>query len=163
MNVFPNGNTTLTETVATHNNGTKATVAANTEDTVAADTKDTVAANTKDAITADAGITPTSVAEPIKATSIVASTLHSLPSQVSLNAIDEASVPAFLLSHGKGKREVNIFHYLRDVKDPHFQQVLFHYLHFEIGDRSKGGGLLPTTNHPVTGGKGWFTESVNCE
>jgi len=58
------------------------------------------------------------------------------PSPVSLDTIDEASVPDFLIHHGKGKREVNIFDYLNKVDDPHFQRVLFHYLHFEINDKS---------------------------
>ena len=63
------------------------------------------------------------------------------------DVIDEANVPGFLLQHGKGKREVNIFRYLNEVEDPHFRQVLLHYLHFEIN--AGVGGSLPTSGRPV--------------
>jgi hypothetical protein len=69
--------------------------------------------------------------------------------QALLKNIDEASIPSFLLRHGKGKREVNIFNYLQEVEDPHFQQVLSHYLRFEINDKSGMGGSLPTANRPT--------------
>ena len=59
------------------------------------------------------------------------------------------SVPAFLLSHGKGKRKVDIFDYLNQVEDPHFRQVLLHYIHIEASDKSGMSGLLPTSNRPV--------------
>jgi hypothetical protein len=70
-------------------------------------------------------------------------------SPASWNDIDESCVPAFLLRHGKGKREVNIFKYLHNVEDPHFQQVLLHYLHFEMNAESGVAMALPTGNRPV--------------
>ena len=59
------------------------------------------------------------------------------------------SVPAFLRSHGKGKCQVDIFDYLNKVKDPHFQQVLWQYIHIEIEDKSGASGFLPSTKRPV--------------
>lgn len=67
----------------------------------------------------------------------------------SSNDIDPASIPAFLLSHGKGRREVNIFAYLNEVTDPHFRRALFHYIRFEINDKSGVGGSLPTDHRPT--------------
>lgn len=69
------------------------------------------------------------------------------PSTLS-NAIDPDRVPPFLLSHGTGNCKVNIFNYLNEVKDPHFQQVLYHYLNFEISDKSCAVGSLPTAKCP---------------
>ena len=63
--------------------------------------------------------------------------------------IDGGSVPDFLLHHGKGKQEVNIFHYLNEVKNPRFRQVLLRYLHLEINNKSATGGSLPTAGRPV--------------
>lgn len=71
------------------------------------------------------------------------------PSPVPLNAIDETGAPAFLLRHGKGTREVNILKYLKKVEDPYFQQVLYHYLRFEVNNKSVTGGSLPTANRPL--------------
>ena len=73
---------------------------------------------------------------------------HLLPPPVLSNDIDMDSVPDFLRSHGKGKREVDIFNYLNKVKDPRFQQVLCHYILLEAED---------------TGGKGQYTQWVHCE
>lgn len=162
MDVSPDGDATLTETTATRDTATTTVIAANTETAFAVST----------------GIPSASVANPAGAPSMADSTLLSPLSQVSLNAIDEATIPTFLLSHGKGKREVNIFRYLKDVEDPHFQRVLANYLHFEINDKSGKGGSLPTTNRPAeisqwssrarpanlpdyTKGKRTFTDFIN--
>ena len=57
-------------------------------------------------------------------------------------------VPAFLLSHGTGSRQVNIFEYLNNHQDPHFRRVLYHYINFKANDKSKMSGSLPTTDRP---------------
>jgi hypothetical protein len=74
---------------------------------------------------------------------------HPLPPPLLSNDIDVDSVPAFLRSHGKGNREVDIFGYLNKTKDPRFQQVLRHYICIETNDRSRLGGTLPTAQRPV--------------
>ena len=76
-------------------------------------------------------------------------TSRSFPPPVLSNDIDMDSVPDFLRSHGKGKREVDIFNYLNKVKDPRFQQVLRHYILLEAEDRSRTGGTLPTAKRPT--------------
>ena len=43
---------------------------------------------------------------------------------------------------------MNIFKYLNELQDPHFQQVLFHYINFEANDKSNASGSLPTTDRP---------------
>jgi hypothetical protein len=63
--------------------------------------------------------------------------------------IDESRVPAFLLHHGKGTRAVDIFAYLNKIQDPHFRQLLFHYIQFEANDKSGMSGVLPTKKRPV--------------
>ena len=90
-------------------------------------------------------------ATPSAGSSIVTPTTasHSLHPPVLSSDIDVDSVPAFLRSHGKGKRKVNIFGYLDKVKDPRFQQVLQHYIHIEANDRSGVSGSLPTAKRPV--------------
>ena len=149
VDVSPNGDSTFIETPATHNTGTKVAVPPGAEDTVTTDTEDAVAADIEDVVAVNSGTTSTPTTEPIKASSTADPTLHSPPSQVLLSTINEASVPTFLLPHGKGKRAVNIFHYLQDVRDPRFQRVLFYYLRFEINCGSGASGSLPTTNRPV--------------
>ena len=67
----------------------------------------------------------------------------------SVTTIDKSKVPAFLLCHGKGARQVNIFAYLDKVQDPHFRQLLFYYIQFEANDKSGVGGALPTAKRPV--------------
>lgn len=62
--------------------------------------------------------------------------------------IDVENVPAFLRSHGKGNRRVDIFEYLNKLQDPHFQQVLFHYVEFENSSKSNTNGSLPTVGRP---------------
>ena len=95
----------------------------------------------------DPTVSDTQVPTPTEASSTPDSTLHLSP--VSLNIIDEVNIPTFLLHHGKGKREVNIFGYLKQVKDPRFQRVLFFYLNFEINDKSGTSGSLPTAKRPA--------------
>ena len=63
--------------------------------------------------------------------------------------INVESVPTFLLRHGKGKREVNIFAYLSKIKDPCFQKLLLHYIQLEASDKSGTGGTLPTAMRPA--------------
>ena len=70
------------------------------------------------------------------------------PPPVSLCPIDSGKVPAFLRSHGTGNRRVDIFKYLYERQDPHFRQVLLHYINFEANDKSGANGSLPTTNRP---------------
>ena len=151
----------------------------NTEDLVITDTKDPVTdtqgvtvTDTEDPITdtedptingtrvtsaadAEVSVTDTEVATTtltkiigIMPTTNPTTTLHP-PTLASLNDINKASIPAFLLHHGKGKHEVNIFGYLDEVTDTHFCQVLFQYLCFKINDRSGAAGLLPTKGQPV--------------
>ena len=86
-----------------------------------------------------AGSSPT-VNPPITATA-------TLP-PVSSHVIDLEKVPAFLRCHSKGSRKVDIFNYLNELQDPHFQQILFHYVNFEINDKSNGNGSLPTASRP---------------
>lgn len=76
-------------------------------------------------------------------------TMAVVPPPVSARPIDMEEVPAFLLSHSKGSRQVNIFKYLNELQDPHFQQVLYHYIKFETGDGSNANGTLPTAGRPV--------------
>lgn len=78
--------------------------------------------------------------------SITTTVTHPLASP---NVIDVGKVPAFLLSHGKGNRKVDIFQYLNKVQDPHFRQILFHYINFEANDKSGVGGSFPTGNRPI--------------
>ena len=66
-----------------------------------------------------------------------------------LTDIDVERVPSFLRSHGKGKRAVNIFDYLYQVKDPRFQQVLVHYIRIEANNKSGAAGTLPTAKRPA--------------
>ena len=66
-----------------------------------------------------------------------------------LDDIDVADTPAFLLRHGTRKRQVNIFDYLKSVKDPHFQRVLFYYLRLEISNKAGLSSALPTTGRPI--------------
>lgn len=80
------------------------------------------------------------------------------PSPALLDDIDEASVPAFLLLHGTGKRQVNIFAYLNEVTDPRFRRVLSHYLRFETDDRSEKARSLPTEERPAEVGR-WTTKA----
>ena len=65
-----------------------------------------------------------------------------------LGVIEPDEIPAFLRTHGTGNRRVDIFGYLNDVKDPRFQQVLFHYFKFEVNDKSTSPGSLPTAKRP---------------
>ena len=94
----------------------------------------TGAEDTEEPGAVDAGVTT--------ATKAVA---RSLP----LDDINMSDVPPFLLCHGTGKRQVNIFKYLKQSEDPRYQQVLFHYLRFEINDKSKMKPILPATERPV--------------
>ena len=71
------------------------------------------------------------------------------PLLVSSRLVDLEKVPAFLRCHGKGNRTVDIFNYLNKLQDPHFQQVLFHFVNFEINDKSNGNGSLPTAGRPA--------------
>ena len=48
------------------------------------------------------------------ATTLTTTSHPSSPPELSSGA-DKPRVPAFLISHGKGKREVNIFRYLKEV------------------------------------------------
>ena len=63
---------------------------------------------------------------PVEAMSLMHSSIASTivprpPSPLALSSnINMNSVPEFLLSHGKGKRKVNIFRYLNGVDDPCF-------------------------------------------
>ena len=77
------------------------------------------------------------------------STPCSLPTPTLSADIDATKVPEFLLSHGTGKRTVNIFAYLKQVTEPHFQQVLLEYLRFENRDKTKVKGTLPAAGRPV--------------
>jgi hypothetical protein len=71
------------------------------------------------------------------------------PLSTSSTLINVESVPTFLLRHGKGKREVDIFAYLNEVKDPRFRNLLLHYIQLEASDKSGTGGTLPTAMRPA--------------
>ena len=71
------------------------------------------------------------------------------PSLVSSTVIDGSKVPAFLLSHSKGARWVNIFAYLNEIQDPHFRQLLFHYIQFEAHSKPNLSRTLSTTGRPA--------------
>ena len=138
MNVSPDKDVPLTKTKDT--TLSKADITCNTG------AVDVVTTNTGN--TAATDIHVPAVTRLNKIPSATDSALHS-PSPVSFNTIDEVSIPDFLLCHRKGKQVVNISNYLRRVKDPHFQWVLFHYLHFEINDKSGMSGSLPTAKQPA--------------
>ena len=106
---------------------TKAAITTDIEDIVTTEIEDSSATDIK-----ETKVTSTSIAKHIKIPPAASSTFHTL-SSVSLSDIDKATIPTFLLCHGKGKREVNIFDYLKKVEDPHFQRILFYYLCFENG------------------------------
>ena len=84
-------------------------------------------------------MSPTADARPITAVAVF---------PISLSVIDPDKVPVFLRSHGTGNRRVDIFKYLDDVKDSHFQRVLLYYLNFKINDKSNSPGSLPTAKRP---------------
>jgi len=65
------------------------------------------------------------------------------------NEIDAGNIPTFLRVHGTGSRKVDIFAYLNEVQDPHFREVLFHYIDFELNDKSGTNGSLPTAKRPA--------------
>lgn len=148
-NTDPGDPATNADSAAT--NADSADSAATNADSAAASTEATSTTNVKakESTAIETEATPTVVTEPVTTTSAANLGLHSPLSPVSLNDIDEAIVPSFLLRHGKGKREVNIFGYLSTVGDSRFQKVLFHYLHFEVNDRSEQGGVLPTAKRPI--------------
>ena len=87
------------------------------------------------------------VAQPRLTTGSPQITVQTTPPSVT--TIDESDIPSFLLRHGKKARQVNIFAYLNKVQDPHFRQLLFHYIQFEVNDMSGMGGTLPTAKRPV--------------
>ena len=127
-----------------------------TDAPVATDTEHPVTTNADDPTNTDANNSATNAEDPTVTNSNnptnVGTELSTIArpafSSASLDDVDEASIPTFLLHHGKGKREVNIFGYLSKVEDPLFQQALFHYLRFEINEL-KGAGSLPTINCPA--------------
>ena len=84
-------------------------------------------------------MSPTTNARPITAVAVF---------PISPSVIDPDKVPVFLRSHGMGNCHVDIFKYLDDVKDSHFQQVLLYYLNFEINNKSNSPGSLPTAKCP---------------
>ena len=88
-------------------------------------------------------IKPTPVVDTPFVTTMVA------PPLVLSSVIDPAKVPAFLRSHGKGNRRVDIFEYLDKLRDPHFRRILFYYIRFEANDKSGAGGSLPTGGRPA--------------
>ena len=139
--------TTNTEDHATTN--TNNPVAANANSPVTANAGSPPSANTSNLATNDEDSTITSSKNPAIAGTVLSTTTRSVFSPASLDDIDEANVPTFLLRHGKGKWEVNIFGYLHKVNDPRFQRVLFHYLRFEINNQSKPTGSLPTVGRPI--------------
>lgn len=137
-------------------------IAANANDPIVTNTYSPIATNANDPRTANIDVPRTASTNDPPAASAgnptiidvgvltsTKATPRSPSSPASWDDIDEKGIPAFLLRHGSGKREVNIFEYLRGVEDPHFQQVLLHYLHFEMKNKSGKGGSLPTTGRPV--------------
>ena len=80
------------------------------------------------------------------------------PPPIFSDPINSEAVPAFLRSHGKGIRQVDIFAYLNEVQDPRFRQVLINYLNFEINDKSGLCSTLPTPNRPPEVGQ-WIAKA----
>ena len=112
------------------------------EDAVDMDIGNVVGMDTEDIVGTDTENLITTEVEDAVATGTPAT------SPVSLDDIDDATIPIFLLRHGTGSRQVNIFNYLKSVKDLHFQRVLFYYLRFEINTGSEPNRTLPTTKRP---------------
>jgi len=112
---------------------TDAEVAANTEASAATATQVNSATTTS---TTHSAITLTTTPQP------------SGPPELS-SGLGKPRVPAFLISHGKGKREVNIFHYLDEVQDHQFRRILLYYILIEANDKSGVNGSLPTAKRPV--------------
>ena len=96
--------------------------------------------------------------ELVGAITTTANTMSVVPLSALSNAIDIKRVPAFLCSHGKGNRRVNIFEYLNEVRDSHFRRVLFHYINFEDNDKSGASGSLSTTTRPIAIGQ-WLSKA----
>jgi hypothetical protein len=92
-------------------------------------------------------IVPNSPSPPALSNDIIPSDSPSSPA--SPNVIEAGVVPDFLLRHGKGRRMVNIYQYLNEVRDARFRQVLFHYINFEVFNDSGKGGSLPTAGRPA--------------
>lgn len=90
------------------------------------------------------GVTDTA---PLLRSSVTASS--DSPPQTSLNEIDVERIPTFLRRHGKGKRQVDIFGYLNEVKDPRFKNVLLHYIRIEVNGTSGAKEALATTKRPL--------------
>ena len=44
---------------------------------------------------------------------------------------------------------MDIFAYLNKINDPHFRQLLFHYIQFEANEKSGATGSLPTKKRPL--------------
>ena len=122
---------------------TNDTVSTNTDDVV---NTDVVRTDTDDVVHADADDIASPDTEDDIATGAL-TTVPRAPSPMSLDDIDAAAIPAFLLRHGTGKRRVNIFNYLESHKDSLFQPVLFYYLRLAI-KKPESNGSLPTAERP---------------
>lgn len=145
-----------TNTDKDHPTNTNKAVPTSTNNVGSADTDSVDPANTDNLASADTngaastdpcGVVGTDANDVVAAKVLTAAPCPS--SAASLDDIDAVTIPIFLLRHGKGKRQVNVFKYLKSVKDSHFQSVLFHYLRFEIADKSGSNGSLPTAQRPV--------------
>ena len=118
-----------------------------------ADTPPTTSAVTGSESAGNGSVAQTaSIADPQFATTMAT------PPPMFSGPINPEAVPPFLRDHGKGNRQVNIFAYLNDVQDPHFQQVLINYLNFEINDKSGLRATLPTPNRPPEVGQ-WIAKA----
>ena len=124
----------------------KDVVGTNTDDAASTDTDVIVRAGAKNVVSTNTDDVASTNAEDAAATD-TPTTAPRVSSQMSLDNIDVATIPALLLQHGTGKRRVNIFNYLKSLKDPHFQPVLFHYLRLMI-NQSELDGSLPTAKRP---------------
>ena len=147
--VTPNTDSPVTVNTDSLTANTDSPVITNTGNPVTTDADDPTSTNVNDSATDAEDSTIASSKDPTTMGTEHSTIAHSAFSPASLGDIDEASVPVFLLRHGKGKREVNIFGYLSEVKNPRFQQILFHYLCFEINNKSMAAGSLPTIKRPV--------------
>jgi hypothetical protein len=110
-------------------------VCTDTDDVVRTDANNLVSAGTDD----DDGTN----------TKVITATGSRASSPMSLDEIDVAAIPAFLLQHGTGARQVNIFNYLKSFEDPHFQPVLLYYLRLQINNQSGSKASLSTTKRPI--------------
>ena len=145
--VTDTGGATDTDTEGAVGTDTKGAVGTDTEGIVGTDTENIVGTDTENIVGTDTEDPVNPEPKNVGTGTLTAASHPSFPA--SLDGINEAIVPSFLLRHGTRKRKINIFGYLKSVEDPHFRRVLFHYLRFKIKQTTELNGSLPTTGRPA--------------